>query len=73
MLPTIVCFCDGIAIDRVVGFEEVGGNDEFPTVLLTRRLIESGCLMAKNKKERGEINIGKKARRRQHDSSDESN
>ena len=25
MLPTIVCFIDGIAVDRVVGFEELGG------------------------------------------------
>ena len=71
MLPTIVTFCDGVAVDRVVGFEEVGGHDEFPTMLLTRRLIESGCLMAKNKKERGEININKKARRRGVNSSDE--
>jgi len=72
MLPTIVCFCDGIAIDRIVGFEELGGHDEFPTLLLTRRLIESGCIMAKNKKERGEIGINKKARRRHDSSSDDS-
>lgn len=69
MLPTIVCFCDGISVDRVVGFEEIGGSDDFPTMLMTRRLIESGCLMAKNKKERGEININKRARRRGDSSS----
>jgi hypothetical protein len=37
MLPTIVCFIDGVARDRVVGFEELGANDEFKTIELTRR------------------------------------
>ena len=71
MLPTIVCFCDGIAIDRIVGFEELGGVDEFPTMILTRRLIDSGVLMAKNKKERGDTNFrGKKTRRDDSDCSE---
>jgi len=71
MLPTIVCFCDGIAIDRIVGFEELGGVDEFPTMILTRRLIDSGVLMAKNKKERGDTNFrGKKNRRDDSDCSE---
>ena len=26
-LPTIVCFIDGVACDRVIGFEELGGED----------------------------------------------
>ena len=29
MLPTVVCFVDGVAKDRVVGFEELGGKDDF--------------------------------------------
>jgi thioredoxin-like negative regulator of GroEL len=36
-LPTIVCFIDGVARDRVVGFEDLGGKDEFDTIVLTRR------------------------------------
>jgi hypothetical protein len=48
MLPTIVMFIDGIAFDRIVGFEELGGEDEFPTMLLTRRLIKCGVIGAKN-------------------------
>ena len=48
---------DGISVDRIVGFEELGGKDEFPTLLLARRLIKSGCLRAMNKKEKGEIKI----------------
>ena len=51
VLPTIICFIDGIAVDRVVGFEDMGNKDDFPTMALTRRLIKSGCLKALNKAE----------------------
>ena len=30
-LPTIVLFTDGVAKDRIVGFDELGGRDVFPT------------------------------------------
>lgn len=46
MLPTVICFMDGVAFDRVVGFEELGGYDDFPTLLLTRKLVKTGCLKA---------------------------
>ena len=59
MLPTVICFMDGIAFDRIVGFEELGGSDEFPTLLLTRRLVKTGCLKALNNKEKGEMRIRK--------------
>lgn len=39
MLPTIISFIDGVAVDRIIGFEELGGIDEFPTLILIRRLI----------------------------------
>jgi hypothetical protein len=52
-LPTIVCFVDGIAVDRVVGFEDLGNKDDFPTIALTRRLIRSGALKALTKAEKG--------------------
>eukprot|EP00356_Strombidium_inclinatum_P010065 CAMPEP_0170493296 /NCGR_PEP_ID=MMETSP0208-20121228/13664_1 /TAXON_ID=197538 /ORGANISM="Strombidium inclinatum, Strain S3" /LENGTH=204 /DNA_ID=CAMNT_0010769203 /DNA_START=125 /DNA_END=739 /DNA_ORIENTATION=+ len=71
VLPTIVCFINGVAADRVIGFEELGGKDEFPTILLARRLVNSGCLKALNRKEKGEIKI-KKGRRDISDS-DENN
>jgi hypothetical protein len=38
MLPTIVCFVDGIAVDRIVGFDELGGKDDFQTSVLEKRL-----------------------------------
>jgi len=70
MLPTIISFIDGVAVDRIIGFEELGGQDEFPTLVLTRRLIEGGCLSALDRKERGEIKISKK-NGRNHDASDD--
>lgn len=57
VLPTILCFINGVAVDRVVGFEELGGQDDFPTLLLTRKLVACGVLKALNKKEKGEISI----------------
>ena len=67
MLPTIICFMDGVAFDRVVGFEELGGKDEFPTLLLTRRLVQTGCIKGLNKKEKGTMRIKKSG----HQSSEE--
>jgi hypothetical protein len=49
----MICFIEGIAVDRVVGFEELGNKDDFPTLALTRRLIKSGVIMALNKAEKG--------------------
>lgn len=59
---------DGVAVDRVVGFEDLGGTDEFPTLVFSRRLVKSGCLKALNRKEKGEMKIRKGNRR--DDSSD---
>ena len=53
MLPEIVCFMDGVVLDRVCGFEELGGKDEFPTILLARRLVQTGVIKAKNRIEKG--------------------
>ena len=63
MLPTIISFIDGVAVDRIIGFEELGGHDEFPTLIMIRRLIEGGCLIGKDRKERGEIKISKGKKR----------
>ena len=39
MLPCIVLFLGGVAVDRIVGFEELGGKDDFKTASLERRLV----------------------------------
>ena len=49
----MVCFMDGIAMHRITGFEELGGTDEFPTLLLIRNLVKGGCIKALNKAEKG--------------------
>lgn len=57
MLPSIICFVDGVAVDRIVGFSELGNKDDFPTLALTRRLINGGILIAKNTSEKGQTII----------------
>lgn len=58
MLPCLILFVDAIAVDRyglilsyliqsVVGFEELGNTDKFPTLVLEKRLSKSGVLMEK--------------------------
>lgn len=41
MLPCVIIFKDGIAIDRIVGFDELGGDDTFTTAALEKRLKHS--------------------------------
>lgn len=59
MLPTIVLFENGVKIGQIVGFEELGGQDDFPTMNLIRLLVKGGVLVPKNKKESGQISISK--------------
>eukprot|EP00696_Hemimastix_kukwesjijk_P012458 gnl/Hemi2/25624_TR8613_c0_g1_i1.p1 gnl/Hemi2/25624_TR8613_c0_g1~~gnl/Hemi2/25624_TR8613_c0_g1_i1.p1 ORF type:complete len:242 (-),score=87.24 gnl/Hemi2/25624_TR8613_c0_g1_i1:76-801(-) len=44
VLPTIVFFIDGKAVDRMVGFDEMAGSDEFPTALLEQRIQVAGLI-----------------------------
>ena len=71
VLPTIISFIDGIAVDHIIGFEELGGQDEFPTMIMIRRLIAGGCLIAKNDKEAGKITITKGKNKKRDDQSDD--
>lgn len=54
-MPTVIAFIDGIAVDRVVGFEDMGNRDDFQTLALVRRLIRTGALKALNKSESTQI------------------
>ena len=72
VLPTIIAFIDGIATDRVVGFEELGNRDDFPRLMLTRRLIRTGAIRALNKTEAGSIKIKKRGGREDSDGEDSS-
>ena len=55
----MILFEDGIAIDRIIGFEELGGEDDFPTMNLIRRLVKVGMLLPKNNQEKGRMKINK--------------
>ncbi|KAK3010675.1 hypothetical protein RJ639_011278 [Escallonia herrerae] len=44
MLPCVVLFRKGIAIDRVVGFQDLGGKDDFPTKALEVLMLKKGII-----------------------------
>lgn len=72
VLPTVVLFTDGVAEDRIVGFEDLGGEDEFETISLIRRLVKAKIIDPKNKAEEGRITINKGKKHNEY-SSDEDN
>lgn len=53
VLPTIVLFKDGIAIDRIIGFEELGGSDEFPTSAMEKRLAQAAVILREEQEDDG--------------------
>lgn len=64
VMPTMVLFADGVAVDRIMGFEELGGTDEFSTLMLETRIATSGiCMPPKGGKRRppkkNNIRVGK--------------
>lgn len=70
VLPCIVCFIDGVAVDRIVGFEDFNNKDDFPTMALTRRLVRTGALKAVTDEEKGPKVRKAGKRRRLADESD---
>merc|ERR1712093_212726 len=42
MLPTITCVIKGQVADHIVGFDDLGGTDDFPTEALATRLATAG-------------------------------
>lgn len=44
MLPCVIMFVNGVATDRVVGFDELGKKDDFDTAVLERRMKAAGVL-----------------------------
>eukprot|EP00741_Cyanophora_paradoxa_P012175 tig00020603_g11763.t1 len=69
MLPTIVIFKDGVAVDRVVGFDELGARDDFDTVVMERRLAK-GCEGVKLPEKKKAARVEKKIYGRKDESSD---
>ncbi|RGB28929.1 thioredoxin-like protein [Rhizophagus diaphanus] len=44
VLPCVIAFVDGISVDRIVGFEELGNTDDFTAAILEFRLSQSGVI-----------------------------
>ncbi|KAG0332479.1 hypothetical protein BG004_001255 [Podila humilis] len=44
VLPCIIAFTDGVAVDRLVGFEELGNTDNFSTAMLELRYKTAGVI-----------------------------
>ena len=62
VLPTLVYFIDGIAVSRIIGFEGISDeSDEFPTIMVSRALVNINAIDAKTKSEEGRTKINMKA------------
>lgn len=44
VLPAVIMFKDGVKVDEMVGFTDLGDRDDFDTVALTRRLAKAKVL-----------------------------
>ncbi|KAF9088227.1 hypothetical protein BGX29_010995 [Mortierella sp. GBA35] len=44
ILPCVISFTDGIAVDRLIGFEELGNTDNFSTAMLELRYKTAGVI-----------------------------
>jgi hypothetical protein len=57
-----MCFIDGKQVSKIVGFEELGMKDDFPTINLLRRLVRDKMINPLNKSEKGimDMNIKNK-------------
>jgi hypothetical protein len=45
MLPTLVCVKDGKTDHSIVGFDEMGGRDDFDTSTLEAVLLKHGAVL----------------------------
>jgi thiol-disulfide isomerase/thioredoxin len=46
VLPCLIFFKNGVAFDRLVGFEDLGGKDDYPTAKLERILLDAGAVVS---------------------------
>ena len=62
VLPTVVFSNEGKAFDRIIGFEDLDGVEDFKTSTLSRKLVLSKMITPKNKIESGKIKVSKKTK-----------
>ncbi|XP_022775344.1 thioredoxin domain-containing protein PLP3B-like [Durio zibethinus] len=56
-LPCVIIFRKGIAVDRLVGFQDLGGKDDFATRTLEVVLIKKGIISEKKNDEDDEDDV----------------
>ncbi|KIY74169.1 thioredoxin-like protein [Cylindrobasidium torrendii FP15055 ss-10] len=71
VLPCVVVFIKGVTKDRLVGFEELGNEDEFATATLELRLSSSGVLRKQQATALNQVYSVSGGRRAQDDDDDE--
>lgn len=54
LLPCLILFCNGVAVDRLAGFDELGSKDDFTTGRLEKRLLKSGVITEPQKQQDSE-------------------
>ena len=54
LLPCVIFFVNGVAVDRIVGFDELGEKDDFPTEMLEARMKACNVIKAQKVKESAE-------------------
>ncbi|CAN0927290.1 Thioredoxin domain-containing protein PLP3B [Linum grandiflorum] len=63
MLPCVILFRKGIASDRLVGFQDLGGKDDFPTTKLENYFLKKGIISEKKSTEDDEEEYDESRRR----------
>mmetsp|Transcript_28207 Transcript_28207/g.46397 ORF Transcript_28207/g.46397 Transcript_28207/m.46397 type:complete len:275 (-) Transcript_28207:129-953(-) len=54
-LPTISVIVKGYLVDKVIGFDDFGGKEDFPTLAMERRLAKSGVIKDPEGKIKGKV------------------
>ena len=69
-----MCFIDGKNVAKIIGFEDLGMKDDFPTINLLRRLVREKMITALNKSEKGimSMNVKSKKGKKANEDSDDS-
>lgn len=49
-LPTIAIVLEGYLMEKIIGFDDFGGKDDFPTIAMERRLYQAGAIKGKDGK-----------------------
>ncbi|GJE84510.1 thioredoxin-like protein [Phanerochaete sordida] len=58
VLPAVWAFVDGVSKDRIIGFEELGNEDDFQTSVLESRLLRAGVIRKELEEDSSAVTYG---------------